>query len=147
MQLRIARPVPRDLTLVEKELAGGHGTKLGGGHRGQFLLQALKGFVPPVAMLFVGCSRTAALAGERQVRTEGVGLPRHIEPGGDVVDGRGKRCEFGARLDSNPKNAGRFWRRKETVPAEGNVESGLLQRAERLLESGNHGVRFFADKL
>src|SRR5579883_241714 len=146
VQAGIARPAPRELALIQKELAGGHGTKLGGGHRSQFLLQALEDTVGPVAVAPAGSARGAALARQGQVGAEGVGLAGQVEGGGEVIDGRGERRQFRARLNSNPEHPGGPGSGEEAVAAKADLETRHTQGSQGAFQEWNRRLRALADE-
>src|SRR5580704_19687305 len=57
--LGITRTTAHELTLIQKELLGGHRTKVGSGSRGQSLLQALKRLVGSAALTPAGSARAS----------------------------------------------------------------------------------------
>src|SRR5579871_366016 len=103
-QLCVLRSFRRQLALIQKEVAGGHGTKLVRGKGCEFFLQALEGPIGPVVALPVGRCGAAWTASQCQMRAVSSVFFGDSESCGSIVNRAGERCQFG-RFDADPKHA------------------------------------------
>ncbi len=128
-QLCVFRSFRGQLALVQKELAGRHGTKLWRGQGGEFFLQVLEDAVGArLLLLRRGEPERASAARQREVRAEGAVFFRNSERGHFVVDRRGQRRELRSRLPCQSRIRARIsrWGRIRSRGSEFRVRSASI---------------------
>src|SRR4029077_990383 len=147
-QLCVLRSFRRELTLVQEELAGHHGTKLRRGQGRQFLLKMLETALGAVVS-FLRSRRTGSPGGpcQGQVRAEGMFFSGHAEHRNLLVHGSGERCHLGTSGNSHPEDTRGLSAGKESVVAELDLDGAGSDRSQRLLNLVDRGFRCLTDEL
>src|SRR3954469_13607698 len=146
-QLGIGRSFRREMASVQKELAGGHRTKLGRGKGREFLLQLFEREVGTIISVAAWRSGSTSAAGQGQVRAEGPLFSRNLEHSHFFVDGGGNRGKFRTGLHANPEHAGCLYCGEKTIAPKINRRFGSCNRGERFFNSFEGRLRLFADNL
>src|SRR5438876_5633424 len=145
--LGVRRTFWRKPAAIQKELAGGHGTKLNWRSFGQLLLQFRKYSIRLIALMPIWRSRTAAGARQSEVRAEGSLLFWNANLRQPIFYFPGQFCQSAASMNAYPENPRRPKRGKEPSLAVPEFNEPGFRSSKRLLNLFHHRLRPLANEL